>query len=383
MIRYRYMVERTTDDRVAECVHVLRGVGVSEETIAEVHDLSGTGSVVENLAETVAEPNDRRLYDCLHETIVRSDRGLELRRDHDLDAAAAALAGALEPYDCSQSVAVEDGSIAVEVTDAAGDTRSTTMDVPTATDDPLPVLAHAVGDLLSGTGLAVVLLTEREDVWRLALVQEPRLTDLQKRLGLRLTVFGRPLLCADQPGSFVRGTATAYATATDGGVESVRGGDSAAVATETTDSAALSVDAEAFDRLEADLSAAFDSRSPEETDDGPEATRDVVGGGPDRVVGEGVDDIVRSVTDEETGPEEREFASVETTDDRDDGDLVGTPDRIVVDDESVDSVLAEVGVVELDSEDVDLDDALASMAGEFDAAPPLPEPLAAATGSTD
>ena len=228
------MAERTGTDRVAEFVHVLRGMGVSEGTIAEVHDVSASADLVEALEATLDGTDERALYDSLHETIARSDRGIECPRDHDVDAAAAALSGALETYDCTLSVTDGDGDDVFEVaaTDAAGDRRSTTVSLPARLPDgdPLPLLAHAVEDLLSGTDLAVVVLTEREEVWRLALVSERRLTDLQERLGLRLTVFGRPLLCADQPGAFAKGVATAFATATDGGAGSMAAAVAAACA---------------------------------------------------------------------------------------------------------------------------------------------------------
>lgn len=399
------MADRTESDRVAECVHVLRGMGVSESTIASVHDVSDREDLAAALTETLADTDERALYDLLHETVARSELGLECPRDHDVGTATTALSDALERFDCTLSVTETDRELAVEATDAAGDTRETTVRRPRRLpdDDPLPVLAHAVEDLLVGTDLTVVLLTEREDVWRAALVPERRLTDLQERLGLRLTVFGRPLLCADQPGAFAAGVATAYATATDGGSAAVAspGGTEAETAPtaeapgdgEATDAeASADGDAAAGEGPDADdaVAGAGDDGADAEDDDAPdyvdlrdldpEAVEDL-GGGPTRVVGETVEDIVREVTEPSDDADARTAErssddSIVVGGEAESGELVGSPDRTVAD-EGVEDVLEEVGVLEAD--DVDLDEALSSMAGDFDAAPPLPGPLAAAT----
>lgn len=409
------MAERTGVDRVAECVHVLRGIGVSAETIAAEHGLSGTDALAADLAAALPETTDPALYDCLHDTVARSDRGIECPRDHDLETAVGALSTALANYDCTLSVTDEGDELRIEATDAADDCRSTTVPrlhhLPDG--DPLPLLAHGVDELLDGTGLTLALLTERDDLWRLALVRERRLNDLQRRLGVRLTAFGRPLLCADQPREFAEGTATAYATATDGGVAAATVGDpppdDESVPSPSTDpdevgagrhepdSPAPPVDEAALDRLVADLSTAFDAEPTDGSDrsegadrtDGEDSSPDptAVGGGPTRTVGESVEGIVRSVTNgsDGTGLDDA-FAAVERAAEPDDAaggsatgsdGLVGSPDRVVVDDD-VEAALADVGVVD-EAPDLDLDDALSSMAGEFDAAPPLPEPLAAAT----
>lgn len=395
------MSERTTADRVGECVHVLRAMGVPPSDVTDRYGATGSDPVAA-LSEALSDTSDRRLYDLLHESIARSDRGIECPRDHDVATAEDALGEALARYDCTLSV--NDGaSLTVEAEDAAGETRSTTVSVPAALPDgdPLPAVAGAVdGELLDGTGLTLVLLTEREDVWRLALLPERRLTDLQERLGVRLSVFGRALLCADQPGAFLDGRARAYAPATDGGVAAT-GGDATAPTVETpVDPETLGegrhessdpsprVETGGVDRLLADLSAVLDG---EETDDAADSSGPTVavGGGPTRTVGEGVDDIVAAVTDD-LGREaaalsgafdavEREAASADDAGPTGSAAAVGGGPSRVVADESVEAVLSSVGVGEGDADpDLDLDEALASMAGEFDGAPSLPEPLAAA-----
>ncbi len=388
------MAERTGPDRLAEFVHVLRGLGVPEATIGDVHDVSGSTDLVEALGETLDGTDERALYDSLHETIARSNRGIECPRDHDVDAATAALSGALETYDCTLSVTDDGDAFEVAATDGAGDRRSTTVSLPARLpdDDPLPVLAHAVEELLSGTDLTVVVLTERDDVWRLALVPERRLTDLQERLGLRLTVFGRPLLCADQPGAFAKGVATAFATATDGGTAAVAAAGVGSGAVAETESPSAEDPAATDESAEA---AAGEDPAAESDDADEEATPDYIdlrgadpesidhlGGGPTRVVGESVEDIVDTVTDRSAADDADDVAW--TTDDsiviggRSADGPTDAPDRVVADDD-VDGVLAEVGVLDEDTDDVDLDEALSSMAGEFDTAPSLPEPLASAT----
>jgi len=400
------MSERTTADRVGECVHVLRAMGVPPSDVADRYGASGSDPVAA-LSETLSDTSDRRLYDLLHESVARSDRGIECPRDHDLATAADALSEALERYDCTLSVRGED-PVTVEAEDAAGETRSTTLSLPAALPDgdSLPAVAGAVDrDLLDGTGLTLVLLSEREDVWRLALLPERRLTDLQERLGVRLSVFGRALLCADQPRAFLEGRARAYAPATDGGGVGTTA-DGVAATSETVaaptvetpvDPATLGegrhespnpgprVETAAVDRLLADLSSVLDDEEAADSS-GPTAT---VGGGPTRTVGEGVDDIVATVTGdlgrdaaalsdafdaverEATGPVDAEPTGSAAA-------IGGGPTRVVAD-ESVEAVLSSVGVGDGDAaSEVDLDEALASMAGEFDGAPSLPEPLAAA-----
>jgi hypothetical protein len=402
------MSERTTADRVGECVHVLRAMGIPPSDVTDRYGATGSDPVAA-LSEALSDTSDRRLYDLLHESIARSERGIECPRDHDLATAEDALGEALARYDCTLSVRGED-PVTVEAEDAAAETRSTTVSLPAALPDgdPLPAVAGAVDrDLLEGTGLTLVLLSEREDVWRLALLPERRLTDLQERLGVRLSVFGRALLCADQPRAFLEGRARAYAPATDGGGLATAGdgvgtagGDAAAPTVETpVDPATLGegrhespdpnprVETGAVDRLLADLSAVLDG---EETDDAADSSGPTVavGGGPTRTVGEGVDDIVAAVTDD-LGREaaalsdafdavEREAASADAAPTGSAAAVGGGPTRVVAD-ESVEAVLSSVGVGEGDADpDLDLDEALASMAGEFDGAPSLPEPLAAA-----
>lgn len=394
------MSERTTADRVGECVHVLRAMGVPPSDVTDRYGATGADPVAA-LSEALSDTSDRRLYDLLHESVARSDRGIECPRDHDVATAEDALGEALARYDCTLSVS-NGASLTVEAEDAAGETRSTTVSLSPALPDgdALPAVAGAVDrELLDGTGLTLVLLTEREDVWRLALLPERRLMDLQERLGVRLSVFGRALLCADQPGAFLEGRARAYAPATDGGVAAT-GGDATAPTVETpVDPATLGegrhespdpsprVETGAVDRLLADLSAVLDG----EGADGADAAGPTVevGGGPTRTVGEGVDDIVAAMTDD-LGREaaalsdafdvvEREAANADAAGLTGSAAAVGGGPTRVVADESVEAVLSSVGVGEDDADpDLDLDEALASMAGEFDGAPSLPEPLAAA-----
>jgi len=203
-----------------EYLLLLNRFGLSESEVIDLHwsgpvpDDATAGKVVAHVVDE-DERTPEALYERLHRTLAASSTGIDAERSYDPDAPGEHLRKLLDPYNTTVVLQGPDGEqltadgpaepFDVVLTDASGATRSTTFAYPEGPlgTDNLPALLHDVEtELLADTGMTFVPLTEREDRWRVLLLNEGRLESLREEYGDRIEVFDRPLLHAESMAEF-------------------------------------------------------------------------------------------------------------------------------------------------------------------------------------
>lgn len=203
-----------------EYLLLLNRFGLSESEVIDLHwsgpvpDDATAGKVVAHVVDE-DERTPEALYERLHRTLAASSTGIDAERSYDPDAPGEHLRTLLDPYNTTVVLQGPDGEqltaegpaepFDVVLTDASGATRSTTFAYPEGPlgTNNLPALLHDVEtELLADTGMTFVPLTEREDRWRVLLLNEGRLESLREAYGDRIEVFDRPLLHADSMAEF-------------------------------------------------------------------------------------------------------------------------------------------------------------------------------------
>lgn len=208
------MTGRSARERLEEYVAVLRGVGLTESAVAALHgdDAWSGGDLVGALADELGPVGERELHAGLADALATSPRGVDAPQEYWNHAPEVHLVELLSPYGCSVSLepakdadTLAEGALAVRLTDAAGRTYWTRFEYPDSDlgTDNYPALVHHVEQhLLGGTGLRIVRLSAPAGRWRFALLTGAQLAALRDRYGERVTVFGEPLLAAEQPEAF-------------------------------------------------------------------------------------------------------------------------------------------------------------------------------------
>lgn len=208
------MIDGGDGDPVAEYVEVLRGFGIDDAEVVDLHgddpgvpDPDAVGHVRVHLDDDLTT-----LYDRLHAALAGSERGIDAPVDSWNAVPPVRVDEVLSAYGYDVEVEARGtgngGPFRVVVEDrVTDDRRERDFEFP---DGPLgtsnyPALVHAVEGLLGRDPPEFVLLTGREGRWRFVLVDPDDLDTLRSTYGDRVEVFGRPLLCAEQPPAFADG----------------------------------------------------------------------------------------------------------------------------------------------------------------------------------
>jgi len=207
------MSERPAAERLGEYVAVLRGIGLTERAILDVHTDDPRGGSLETVlqAELPGTAPDQ-LNAALGDAIASSARGIDAPAEYWNHAPEVHLDQLLAPYGCTVAIeptkradTLAEGKLVVRLTDAAGNEYWTRFEYPDSDlgEDNYPALIdHVQRQLLSTAGLRIVRLVSPSRRWRFAMMSDRQLAALQERYGDRLTIFGAPLLANDQPPAF-------------------------------------------------------------------------------------------------------------------------------------------------------------------------------------
>lgn len=198
---------------VREYVAVLRGIGLTESAIADVHDLERSeGELLNSIADRLEDVSEVDRWAALTDAIATSPRGIDVPLSYWNHAPEVHLEELLAPYGCSIQIeptrrasSLAAGSYVIRLTDAAGTEYWTRFEYPDSelAEDNYPSLLHHVQtELLDGAGLRIVRLTAPPSRWRFALLTHDQLAALQRRYGERVEVFGGPVLATNQPDAF-------------------------------------------------------------------------------------------------------------------------------------------------------------------------------------
>lgn len=201
-------------ESIAEYVAVLRGIGLTERAIADVHgERQWSGDDLESfLAEELGDATEEELHAALCDAVARSARGIDAPHEYWNHAPEVHLEELLAPYGCSVALepapradTLAEGRLVVRLADAAGAEFWTRFEYPDSdlAENNYPALLHHVQtELLTGTGLRIVRLTAPPGRWRFAAMTEAQLSALRDRYGERLEILGAPVLAAEQLPAF-------------------------------------------------------------------------------------------------------------------------------------------------------------------------------------
>jgi hypothetical protein len=208
------MPERSSSERLEEYVAVLRGIGLTEPAIVDAHGdrERRDGPLTAYLADVLPGTDEAQLQDALGDAIAASARGIDAPAEYWNHAPEVHLDQLLAPYGCSVKIqptkwadTLAEGTFIVRLVDANGTEFWTRFEYPDSElgSDNYPALVHHVQEqLLAPAGLRIVRLVAPRGRWRFAMMSCEQFAALQNRYGDRLTIFGAPLLAADQPAAF-------------------------------------------------------------------------------------------------------------------------------------------------------------------------------------
>jgi hypothetical protein len=205
-------------DPVGEYVRLLGAFGLPPAELRAAHGADGDGSALRRAVREDVGERPAALYRRAHRLLARSSRGVDASRRYWNHAPVTQLDEVFAAYGCrfevrdpetgAETVPTADEPVELAVREPEGGrgsrTRFSYPDTPLG-DDNYPALVATVDEqLLDGTGLRFVALSDVTDRWRFVLVAERALARLRERHGERVEFADRPLLREHQPAAYTR-----------------------------------------------------------------------------------------------------------------------------------------------------------------------------------